>query len=72
MTYDIKKAVNVAPVLNRRCGKALLEVLRVYFDESEQLPLPSEEAEDIVKSFMKNLQNNVDYWNKRRPYKPKQ
>ena len=60
MAYDIRKARNVAPIINGTCADALLSVLDYYFDDSETLSEPTADEEKAVLSFAKNLRNNLN------------
>lgn len=55
--YDIRKAPNVAPIINRRCGRLLTKLLDYYFEDSEEQP--TLEEEQVVKSFLGHLKSNV-------------
>lgn len=55
--YDIRKAPNVAPIINRRCGAVLSRLLDYYFEDSENQPTLEEES--VVKSFLKHLKSNI-------------
>ena len=55
--YDIRKAPNVAPIINRRCGTLLAKLLDYYFEDSEAQP--TEEEESAIKSFLAHLKDNI-------------
>lgn len=62
--YDINKAPNVAPRINRKCGAAIVRALLVYFDDPDSPAVPdlSAEEEKDVTAFLNNLRGNVNYW----------
>jgi hypothetical protein len=66
MAYDITKARNVAPIMNRTCGTAVAEALEEWL-ECEADPDLTEEALNqlekdtrTVKSFLRHLRRNLE------------
>lgn len=66
--YDITKAPNVAPRINRKCGAAIVRALDFFFDDPDNPTieeLTDEEKKDVA-AFLKNLRGNVVYWQNKR------